>query len=90
MIPGKPPGGFKVIVSPPVQAMVDDLLANHPEDGWRWTAVLARLSATGHIDGMPIGSHGSHRADTYELAKWKISLVWRVFHGEITILSALM
>lgn len=82
------PDGFKVIVEPAVQAMVDDVLQNYPDFAWRWEAVLARLRMTAHVAGDAIAENGAARAGSFELDSWRVKVAWRVVGATVNIKRA--
>jgi hypothetical protein len=86
----KPPSGFRIIITPVVQAMVDDLLANHPELPKHWRAVIERLKASGHIAGEAVAGNPAQRAAIIQpfYNGPNIWLAWRVLGDTITIIRA--
>ncbi len=82
------PEGFKVVAEPSVQAMVDDVLENHPDFAWRWEAVLARLRMTAHVEGDAVADGGAARAGCFELEKWRVKLAWRIVGARVWIKRA--
>lgn len=85
----KPPGGFKLIVRPNVQAMADDIIANHPEFPKHWRAVLARLKESGHLAGMAVDGNNSQRTGVFQPFHNgpNITLAWKVLGDTVTIVS---
>ncbi len=88
----KPPGGFHVIVEPQVQAMVDDVFANHPMMPRHWRAVIERLKAAGHTEGEPVDRNASQRVATLQpfYKGPSIWLAWHVLGDTVTVIAAVM
>ena len=86
----KPPGGFNIVVTPPVQAFVDDLFAHHPELPRHWRAGLDRLRQAAHTMGEAIDGHPGQRAAIVQPFHNgpNIWLAWRVLGDTVTILRA--
>ena len=87
----KPPGGFKVVVMPAVQVMVDDLLAHHPELLRNWRAVIARLQESGHIAGAAVDGNPGQRVASFQPFDNGpiLNLAWRVLGDTVTVLRAM-
>jgi hypothetical protein len=85
----KPPGGFNIVVRPAVQAMADDIIANHPEFPRHWQAVLARLKEAGHLAGGPVDGNASQRAGVFQpfYSGPNITLAWSVLGDTVTVIQ---
>lgn len=58
----RPPGGFKVTLSPGVQALVSEAIVVNPDFEQHWKDIVDRLRFTAHVEGVADSRFGKgHR-----------------------------
>lgn len=86
----KPPGGFEVVLAPPVQAFVDNLFRDDPSLQRYWRPVMARLRDAGHRAGGAMPGKPGQRFATFQAAPDapRIKLAWHVMGDRVTVVLA--
>ena len=81
----RPSDGFRIILSPAVEAHAQALLKDDPDFAWRWKSTLLRLAYTAHREGAPVGPKIHERIGVFEFPGLRILLAWRVLGDTVTI-----